>query len=226
MKAVILSAGKGSRLGMGIPKSILDINNKSILFRLFDSLFFNDVMDVTVVTGYKHSLIEDKAYCLAVNTLFNSLYDSTENILSLYTYLKYNEEDNEPLLIISGDLLIDGQLMFRIINHRGNCLVVKPKKECSEDSMKYSLVNGFIFISKNLLEYDGELMPIFKIDNVASLRDVVYTSISNRSFSSYVSSAIKKMYNRGIPFSFIPIEDRDIKEIDTIEDLEEVVNNW
>ena len=55
MKAIILSAGQGSRLlplTQNQPKCLLPINGRSILEWQLNALAANDVNDVTVVTGF------------------------------------------------------------------------------------------------------------------------------------------------------------------------------
>ena len=56
MRAIILAAGSGSRLGqhtLDIPKALVDINGKSILERQISLLKKQGVDEISVVTGYK-----------------------------------------------------------------------------------------------------------------------------------------------------------------------------
>lgn len=57
MKAIILAAGKGSRLlpmTLLKPKPLLKINGKTILENMIKRLKNAGVKDITVVTGYKN----------------------------------------------------------------------------------------------------------------------------------------------------------------------------
>lgn len=54
--AVIASAGLGSRLGHGLPKSMLEINGRTVLSRLIESLRPH-VKGVRVVVGYREDLV-------------------------------------------------------------------------------------------------------------------------------------------------------------------------
>ena len=57
MRAIILAAGEGSRMGkltQNIPKPLLDINGKSIIERQLSSLKQNGVLDIIIVTGTHH----------------------------------------------------------------------------------------------------------------------------------------------------------------------------
>ena len=54
MKAIILAAGDGSRMGkltQNNPKPLLDINGKSIIERQLSILKQNKILDVIIITG-------------------------------------------------------------------------------------------------------------------------------------------------------------------------------
>lgn len=57
--AVIAAAGLGSRLGLGLPKCMLEIEGKTILSRLVDALRPH-VSRIHVVVGYREELIIDQ----------------------------------------------------------------------------------------------------------------------------------------------------------------------
>src|SRR5215208_5557667 len=61
MKAIILSAGQGSRLGHLVddrPKCLIDFSGRSLLDRQLDTLEANAVHEAVVVTGFHDELIE------------------------------------------------------------------------------------------------------------------------------------------------------------------------
>ena len=60
MKVVLLIAGMGQRLSKktkNIPKTLLEINNKPILFHIIDRIIDNDIKDFVVVVGYKKEIV-------------------------------------------------------------------------------------------------------------------------------------------------------------------------
>ena len=61
MKAVILAAGKGSRISSisnNIPKSLLPFHGTTILGHSLNLLSKNNISEIIVVTGYKNLMIE------------------------------------------------------------------------------------------------------------------------------------------------------------------------
>lgn len=62
MKAVILAAGKGTRLQPltnELPKGLIKVQNKPILEYVFDSLLSLNIEEIIVIIGYKGKLIQE-----------------------------------------------------------------------------------------------------------------------------------------------------------------------
>ena len=62
MKAVILAAGKGTRMGElteTLPKPMLLVQGKPILQHIVDGLVENGVRSICIITGYRAEMIED-----------------------------------------------------------------------------------------------------------------------------------------------------------------------
>ena len=91
MKAIILSAGQGSRLGHLVddrPKCLIDFNGRTLLDRQLDTLEANGVHEAVVVTGFHDELVETAIAARsggpAVRTIFNPFYKVADNTGSLY----------------------------------------------------------------------------------------------------------------------------------------------
>ena len=59
-KAIILSAGQGSRLGHltdDRPKCLIEFNGRTLLDRQLDALAANGIEEVVVVTGFRNKII-------------------------------------------------------------------------------------------------------------------------------------------------------------------------
>ena len=62
MKAIILSAGQGSRLGHltdNRPKCLIEFNGRTLLDRQLDTLAVNGVEEAVVVTGFHDELVNE-----------------------------------------------------------------------------------------------------------------------------------------------------------------------
>src|SRR4029453_9659324 len=110
MKAIILSAGQGSRLGHLVdnrPKCLIDFNGRTLLDRQLDTLEANGVHEAVVVTGFHDELVDQaiarRSGGPAVRTVFNPFYKVADNTGSLYMA---REELAGDCLVWNGDTLV------------------------------------------------------------------------------------------------------------------------
>jgi choline kinase len=142
MKAIILSAGQGSRLGHMVddrPKCLIDFNGRTLLDRQLDTLEANGVREAVVVTGFHDELVQAAIAARsggpAVRTIFNPFYKVADNTGSLYMA---REELSGDCLVWNGDTLVSNALMSRVVgNERSGISVTIDRKESyDEDDMK------------------------------------------------------------------------------------------
>jgi choline kinase len=143
MKAIILSAGQGSRLGHlvdGRPKCLIDFNGRTLLDRQLDTLEANGVHEAVVVTGFHDELVNEAIARRSggpnVRTVFNPFYKVADNTGSLFMA---REELSGDCLVWNGDTLVSKALMAKVVgNDRGGiCVTIDRKAEgYDEDDMK------------------------------------------------------------------------------------------
>ena len=108
MKAIIIAAGIGSRLGdltKDLPKPLVDVNGKSILQRQIEIFNKFGIDEIFIVTGYKH----DKIKFSNVSYIYNSEYQQTEQIGSL---MKARNQISGDLIISFGDILFEEKILI------------------------------------------------------------------------------------------------------------------
>ena len=111
MKAIIIGAGRGSRLGdltKELPKNLVDVNGKSIIQRQIDVFQNNGIKEIIVVTGPN----KDKFQLNEVKYLFDKNFHMHEQLGSLMTAYKHFHND---LVISFGDVIVDNNIMKQII---------------------------------------------------------------------------------------------------------------
>lgn len=158
MKAVILAAGMGTRLGTTMPKSLTPISgNLNILDFLLKRLeIITEKKDITAVVGYKSNLIENRYPDL--NYTINNNYQNTNTAKSLLLAVQNLSED---VLWMNGDIYVDDGVIEKLLNIGvSTCLV--NRQECRDEEIKYNTCNdGFIReLSKNITEAEGEALGI------------------------------------------------------------------
>jgi choline kinase len=142
MKAIILSAGQGSRLGHLVddrPKCLIDFNGRSLLDRQLDTLEANGVHEAVVVTGFHDELVQaaiaKRSGGPRVRTVFNPFYKVADNTGSLYMA---REELSGDCLVWNGDTLVSNALMAKVVGNdrSGICVTIDRKQSYDEDDMK------------------------------------------------------------------------------------------
>src|SRR3954447_1774503 len=143
MKAIILSAGQGSRLGHLVddrPKCLIDFNGRTLLDRQLDTLEANGVHEAVVVTGFHDDRVKEtlarRIGGPAVRTIYNPFYKVADNTGSLYMA---REELSGDCLVWNGDTLVSRELMAKVVgnNRSGICVTIDRKAEgYDEDDMK------------------------------------------------------------------------------------------
>ncbi len=146
MKAIILAAGQGSRLGHMTddrPKCLIEFNGRSLLDRQLDTLDTNGVSEAVVVTGFHDELVDaaiDRRRSAGqgpiVRTVFNPFYKVADNLGSLFLV---RDELNGDCLVWNGDTLVSRSLMAKVVSNSGRdgiCVTIDRKDSYDEDDMK------------------------------------------------------------------------------------------
>src|SRR4051812_39131514 len=142
MKAIILSAGQGSRLGHMVddrPKCLIDFNGRSLLDRQLDTLEANGVHDAVVVTGFHDELVQQalarRSGGPKGRTIFNPFFKVADNTGSLFMA---REELSGDCLVWNGDTLVSRALMAEVVanDRSGICVTIDRKPSYDDDDMK------------------------------------------------------------------------------------------
>ena len=138
--AVILSAGKGSRLmplTTDRPKCLIDFSGRTLLEWQLDALRGAGVTRVTVVTGFRSDLVEAVIAARGdpgVSVLFNPFYHVAENVGSVWMARDRMADD---FLILNGDTLIAPEIVARVVTADAPITVtIDEKPDYDEDDMK------------------------------------------------------------------------------------------
>lgn len=142
MKAIILSAGQGSRLGHLVherPKCLIEFNGRTLLERQLDTLEANGVDEAVVVTGFHDDRVDEalakRTGALSVRTVYNPFYKVADNTGSLYMA---RAELSGDCLVWNGDTLVSNALMRRVLRNErpGICVTIDRKICYDDDDMK------------------------------------------------------------------------------------------
>jgi len=220
MKAVILAAGMGTRLGTLLPKPLTALKDeKTILdFQIEKLLRYLDLNDIFIVVGHKfYSVIEmfpDLAF------VYNNRYTQTNTAKSLL--LALSKIKNEDVLWMNGDVYFDHRILKLLISNEGSCCAVDNKK-CSDEEIKYTLNKaGFIEeLSKQVKNAKGEALGI----NLICAKDLekFKQALEKVDDKDYFEKGLENLTLKGkINLKPVDVNGYYCREIDFPEDLEDV----
>ncbi len=200
MQAIMLAAGKGSRLGKytkNNTKCMLNVHGKTLLERAIDALLEANIKDFILVLGYKgdnvKKYIEENELDKKINIkyVYNEVYDTTNNIYSLYLARDYLAKDDTILL--ESDLIYDTTIIKKLVNSEYESAALIAKYEEWMDGTvvtidENNVINSFIerkdFNYKNVDNY-YKTVNIYKFSK----------EFSNRFYLPFLESYIKAYGN-------------------------------
>jgi L-glutamine-phosphate cytidylyltransferase len=231
MKAVILAAGIGSRLAPltnDRPKVLVEILGRSFLVRQLDLLTRAGIpsRDVVIVGGYRVDRIREElargGYDCAV--VVNERYQEWNNFYSLL--VAEPALGGEDFLQLDGDVVLDEQLLPRLIEAPGEALLaVDCRADLDEEAMKVQLDGGrVIAIAKPLdpARCAGEYIGVAKL-SAAAARDV-FDELGKLpgeglTYEYYEHAFHRLAAGERVRFDIVDVHDCTVLEIDDAADL-------
>lgn len=174
MKVLILAAGLGSRLAPitdNVPKSLVPVNGKPIIIKQIENLHENGITDITVISGYKAEILEQrlKAAYPEIKIINSADYASTNNMYS--AYLARNDFNNEAFIMMNADVFYDSSVISALLEFKAENAIVTDIGTYIEESMKVTAENGRITqIAKNVPESEalGASIDVYKLSSEAA----------------------------------------------------------
>ncbi|PIN73368.1 hypothetical protein COV20_04010 [Candidatus Woesearchaeota archaeon CG10_big_fil_rev_8_21_14_0_10_45_16] len=247
MKAIILAAGMGTRLGKyteSLPKCMLNFNGKTLIERQVETLRKCGITDITIVKGYMPEKIDipnTKTYLNSdypntnmVETLFCAEAEMDDDILICYADIIYEEKVLQTILDSPSDVgvTVDEDYweywqsradnpeddMESLIIEDGR-IVDLGNTKCTREDAKVRYV-GLIKLSKAGVQKLREVYHQNKIDHF--LKNKPW--LRSKSFKkAYMTCLIQALINSGQEVKPITIR-RGWLEFDTVEDYERYVS--
>ena len=239
MQAIMLAAGKGSRLGKytkNNTKCMLDVHGRTLLERAIDALLEANIKDFIIVLGYKgdnvKKYIEEKKLDKKINItyVFNDIYDTTNNIYSLYLAKDYLVKDDTILL--ESDLIYDGSIVKKLVDSKYDSAALVAKYEEWMDGTVVTLNDDTTisnFIEKKDFNYN-EVDKYYKTVNIYKFS----SEFSERFYIPFLDSYIKAYGNndyyelvlkvisglKEVKLHGLPLDNEDWYEIDDCQDYD------
>lgn len=227
MQAIIMAAGKGSRLGnltKGLPKSLLEIQGKKILDINLAILHKYNIWDITIVTGFQDKkFIEATKGIPGITLVYNPFYEFTNVIGSYYMGMKQLHDD---FIYLHADTIFDVGIFDELLRADGDVVLPIDVAPCDDEAMKVRIDNGKIVEITKQMSADaaeGEFLGICKVKQkvIKDLNSAVVDILREKFFASYFEGALQKVIDmKKYDFSMIDTNGRFWGEVDFLEDYE------
>ena len=232
MKAIILAAGKGTRMAPYThdkPKCLLDIGGISILEHQINSIRDCGITEIVIVVGFRFERVEDflRSYDglgVRINTLYNPFYQSTNSLVSLWIA---RSELDEDIVVMNGDDVYEIGVLDKALSVSNGeiCLPVKKRPRYEREDMKVVVDDGGITkISKDIPngETSAESVGIrvFRDTGVELLKRAVEEEMRNPDAERkwYISS-IHRLISKGYKIKPLDIGELYWMDVDCPLDL-------
>jgi choline kinase len=225
MKAVILAAGKGTRLEHLTdcrPKCLIPVCGKPIIDHQICALRKTGITDIILVVGHFSDMIEShlQDQCTVV---VNEEYERTNSIYSLW--LARGEVMSQDFVLLNGDLTIDDSLLCDFVESRhGTATLVDRTKQLRDGEMNVIIHDERVVrISKEIPadEADAESAQVTKFSALDSLLlfDRIQQLISSGQIDLFPASAYDAVIEESRMYA-VGTNGQFWFEIDTLDDLE------
>ncbi len=118
LKAIILSAGEGSRmrpLTLTKPKTMLPVAGKPIIQYNIESLRDNGITDILLIVRYKEEIVRNY-FGDGSDFGVNISYKTKKDFLGTANAISYGEDFiDDSIIVLNGDIILDDEIIHEII---------------------------------------------------------------------------------------------------------------
>lgn len=229
MKAILMAAGVGSRMGQAIdgPKCVIDVAGMPLIRRTVNILRKHDI-DVAVSVGYKKELIYRALDGLDVSYYFNPFFKVTNSMASLW-FARDFIDCGDDVILGNADVFWEDDILDLLLSDQRDAVMLVDNSRVDEGDYFFKTDHGRIAdFGKNLTrdnrncEYVGlaklrsEFLSGFKVRINRCVEDEVYDLWWENVLYNYLDE---------YPIYALDVDGRFWGEIDYIEDYARILNH-
>ena len=230
MKAIILAAGRGSRMGnltRKLPKCMTVLFNKKLIEWQFLSLNHTSISEIGIVTGYLKNTFKYKNRYFVNNNWKNS--NMVSSLLTANDWLK-----NDTCIISYSDIIYEKKIIDQLIKSKGDIVITydpnwlnlwkirfeDPLVDAENFRIKNNVLENIGGKSKNLSFIQGQYMGLIKFTKAGwnKVENFLNKLNQNEVDNLDMTQLFKKLLKQGFIINCIAIDGKWL-EIDTESDL-------
>ncbi len=220
-RAIILAAGRGSRLGTGRPKCLTEIGGRPLIEHQLDALAGVGVEQVDIVVGFEQDQVRGAVGDRA-RYVVNERYAETN---SLYSFLCAAERGPDDAFVLNADVLFDERVLWRLLDARPDAVAYDSTSGDQAEEMKIDHRGGeLVEMRKDLADHRarGENLGVLRLSRAAvararaAARELVWT---RDALNDWLASAVNRVAEHHA-IDCVDVAGLPWTEIDFPEDLE------
>jgi choline kinase len=230
MKAVILAAGRGTRIEKvthGAPKCLIEFGGRAILDYQIHGLWNAGISDIAIVIGHNGNRIVDhvaRSYGDSLDRftfLENPSFATTNNIYSLW--IARDWVGWSDFVCLNADVLCDPDILLPTGNTRHVSMIVDP--EWRDETMKVIIRDGNVVrMSKGISrsEYSASYIGVTRFSRpiAPALFAEIGSMIRKGRVNEFFNAAVQQLVDRGLPVRFTSTRGLPWAEVDDEADLQ------
>lgn len=225
MQAVIMAAGKGSRLGdltNGNPKSFAEIKGKKLIEYNIGLLHSFGIRDIVIVTGYRNDAFEELFKdTVGIRLVYNPFYEMVNVLGSFFMAMETLTDD---FIYMHADTLCAPKILAKLVGLEADINLPVAFSSCDEEAMKVRRENGKIVeISKQipLQKSEGEFIGIasFRKEVIPAMKKHTKKLMEEKDFAAYFEGTIQRLIDyEEFQIALEPTDNEFWCEVDFMED--------
>lgn len=224
MKAVIVAAGRGTRLLSetgGMPKCLVPICDRPLIDYSLCALREQGIGPIGIVVGHRRKVVE-QALGPEFTYIYNPFYATTNNMAS--SWFADSFVRGSAVVYLHADLLYHPDVLRVVLEDDAEIALSVHEAKCDKEAMKVVQAQGYLVRSSkdvSLSEASGEWVGIAKFSEAGwgKYVEAVEGLLSRQEFEAYDTRALTALAESGERIRVVLFRDYPFIEIDTPEDL-------
>lgn len=224
--AIVLAAGKGTRMGSDVPKQYMEVNGKPVLIYALESFEKSYADDILIVTDSASvSYVKDLAAQFGITRVCGVIAGGSERCFSVLNALRYlSQESRKPDYV----LIHDGarpyitssavDMLAEAVTRYGAVVAAAPSK----DTIKVTDAEGFVeSTTDRAVTWCAQTPQCFEFDSILEAYERVVAPLEGRD-SVIIVTDDSMVYEKAFPSLRVKLIDTGTEngKITTAADLE------